>query len=139
VRFLLDTNVLSEAARPAPNAGVVTWLAAQSPLDLALSALSIGEIEKGISLLAPGKRRSQLEAWLAVELPRRFSGRVLPIDDGVARKWGRLSGEAQRQGRPLPVVDGLLLATASVQQLTLVTRNVEDCQDRGVPVLSPWT
>lgn len=139
VRYLLDTNVLSEPARPAPNAGVVTWLAAQSPLDLALSALTIGEIEKGISLLTPGKRRSQLEAWLAVELPRQFSGRVLPIDDAVARSWGRLSAEGQQQGRPLPVIDGLLLATASVHQLTLVTRNVEDCQDRGIPLLSPWT
>lgn len=138
MRFLLDTNVLAEPARPDPDPGVLAWLRDQSSLDLAISVLTLGEIEKGIALLPEGRRRHRLEEWLASDLPRQFIGRVLPVDADVARSWGRLSAEARRGGRELPVIDGLLLATAAAMGLTLVTRNVGDCADRGVPVLNPW-
>ncbi|MBX6363716.1 MAG: type II toxin-antitoxin system VapC family toxin [Gemmatimonadetes bacterium] len=138
MRFLLDTNVLSEPARPQPSERVLAWLGAQSPLDLALSVLTLGEIQRGVSRLATGDRRERLERWLEVELPRRFEGRVLGITEDVAREWGRLSAAADGRGRPLPVIDGLLLATAAVHRLTFVTRNVKDCRDRGVPLLNPW-
>lgn len=75
----------------------------------------------------------------ALELLRQFTGRVLPVDEAVALAWGRLAAEGRRSGRPLPVVDGLLLAAAEVHDLTFVTRNDADCADRGVPVLNPWT
>jgi predicted nucleic acid-binding protein len=139
MRFLLDTNVLSEGARPRPDPGMVAWLEAHSPLDMATSALTFGEIRKGVDLLVPGARRTRLEAWISTDLPRQFAGRVLPVDEAVAVTWGRMVAEAQRRGRHLPLVDGLLLATAAVHSLTLVTRNERDCADRGVPVLNPWT
>lgn len=137
--FLLDTVVLSEPARPAPDERVVAWISEQSPLDLAISVLTLGEIEMGITLLPAGSRRSRLEEWLSHDLPNRFRNRVLAVDDEVATAWGRLTAEGRRAGRPLPVIDGLLLATASVNDLTFVTRNESDCANRGVPVLNPWT
>ncbi|HET7563570.1 MAG TPA: type II toxin-antitoxin system VapC family toxin [Gemmatimonadaceae bacterium] len=136
--YLLDTMVLSEPARPAPDSRVIDWLRAQSPLDLSISALTLGELAKGIALLSRGRRRDTLERWLQSDLPRQFSGRVLSIDDAIAREWGKLSADGQRSGRPLPVIDGLLLATAVVHRLTLVTRNERDCAGRGIPIHNPW-
>lgn len=138
MRFLIDTNVLSEGTRPVPDERVATWLRTQSPLDLAISVLTLGEVEKGIDLLPTGRRRAALESWLSKDLPVQFQGRVLLIDEAVAREWGRLSVRSRNSGRHLPMVDGLLLATASVHGLTLVTRNESDCAARGVPVLNPW-
>lgn len=138
MRFLLDTNVLSEPARPDPDPRVVAWLDAQSVIDLAISTLTLGEIAKGIELLPSGGRRERLATWLATELPGQFTGRLLAVDERVALAWGRLAAEGRRQGRELPVIDGLLLATAMVHSLTLVTRNERDCSERGVPVLNPW-
>ena len=113
-------------------------MGAQSQIDLAIGVLSLGEIGKGIERLATGPRRDRLREWLEIDLPRRFRERVLSVDDRVAREWGRLSAEGERVGRPLPVIDGLLLATAAVHDLILVTRNQRDCAGRGVPTLDPW-
>ncbi len=138
MRYLLDTNVLSEPAKPRPNLHVVAWLEEQSPFDLAISVLTLGEIEKGIRLLPEGPRQDRLLGWLATELPRQFLGRVLPVDDRVASAWGRLAATARHARRELPVIDGLLLATAQANGLIFVTRNVKDCGDRGVPIYNPW-
>jgi predicted nucleic acid-binding protein len=139
VKFLLDTNVLSEPARPAPDANVLSWLSAQPALQLSISVLTLGEIRQGVALLARGAKRRRLERWLEEDLPRQFAERLLAIDEEVAHAWGRLAGEGKRAGRPLPVVDGLLLATAAAHELTFVTRNEGDCAGRGVPLLNPWT
>jgi predicted nucleic acid-binding protein len=72
-------------------------------------------------------------------LPGQFRGRILEVDESVALEWGRMAAEGQKQGRVLPNVDGLLIATAAVHNLTLVTRNERDCADRGVPILNPWS
>jgi predicted nucleic acid-binding protein len=138
VRYLLDTNVLSEAARPAPDQRVVEWLRHHSVLDFAISGLVLGEIANGVALMAPGRRKEVLAEWLEQELRPRFRGRVLAVDEAVALAWGRLAAEGRHAGRELPVVDGLMLATAHVNDLTFVTRNAGDCGDRGVPVLDPW-
>lgn len=130
--------VLAEPARPDPDPRVLTWLGMHTPLDFAISALSLGEIRKGVSLLRSGPKRLALERWLQHELPVQFTERVLAVDAAVATAWGQLAADGQRRGRPLPVVDGLLLATAQAFDLTLVTRNARDCADRGVPVIDPW-
>jgi len=133
--------VLSEAARPAvvANPGVIRWLEARPAADLAISVLTLGEIRKGAELLPDGRRRERLRAWLRSELPAQFEDRVLPIAPAVALAWGRLAAEAQRAGRPLHVVDGLLLATAEVHGLTLVTRNLGDFRDRGLQIENPYS
>jgi predicted nucleic acid-binding protein len=138
VRFLIDTNVISELLKPAPSQRVIEWLSGQQPLDVALSVVTLGEIERGATLLPAGARRKQLERWVADEIPRQFQGRILPVDEATAREWGRLSARASTSGRGLSVTDGLLLATAAVHGLTLVTRNEADCAARGVPLFNPW-
>lgn len=138
MRYLLDTNVLSEPMKPRPEPRVLSWLEEQSPLDLAISVLTLGEIEKGIRLPPEGRKRERLTTWLVGELSRQFLGRVLPVDDRVALAWGRLTADARLRHRDLPVIDGLLLATAAAHDLILVTRNEKDCRDRGVPIHNPW-
>lgn len=136
--FLLDTMVLAEPARPAPDPRVLAWLGMHASLDFAISALSLGEIRKGVSMLRGGPKRLALERWLLQDLPAQFAERVLPVDAAVATAWGQLAADGQRRGRALPVVDGLLLATAHVHDLMLVTRNTRDWADRGVEVVDPW-
>lgn len=138
MRYLLDTNVLSEPARPVPDQRVLEWLRNRSPLDLAISVLVLGEIANGVGRMPSGRHKDALSEWLEQELRPRFRDRALPVDEGVALAWGRLAAEGRRTGRELPVVDGLMLATAQVHELTFVTRNAGDCGDRGVPVLDPW-
>ena len=137
--WLLDTSVLSELVRLRPDEAVVAWVRSMSALDMSLSVLTLGELEKGIATLEPGARRTHLLQWAHADLPRQFFGRLLGIDVHVSIAWGQLAGRAHAVGRPLPVIDGLLMATAQVHRLTLVTRNVSDCVDRGVPVYDPWT
>ena len=84
-------------------------------------------------------RRDEIEHWLNHVLSRQFHGRILPIDEDVALTWGCVAAEGQRKGRVLPVIDGLLVATAIVHGLTLVTRNERDCANRGAPILNPWS
>lgn len=136
--YLLDTNVLSEPARPKPDARVLAWLEARAPRECALSVLTLGEIQKGVSLMPEGRRRDRLGAWLAADLPRQFAGRIIAIDERVTLAWGRVMAAGRREGREPPVIDGLLLATAEVHGLTFVTRNERDCGGRGVPILNPW-
>ena len=139
MRFLLDTNIISELVRPAPDARVVAWVRAQSTLDLALSVLTLGELEKGIRTLSDGARRERLARWARTEVPRQFLGRLLAVEEAVALAWGQLAADARAAGRPLPVIDGLLLATAGAHGLTLVTRHVSECAGRGVALFDPWT
>lgn len=133
--FLLDTNVLSEATRPRPEPRVLAWMRRAVPDTLFVSALTVGELIKGLHQL---ERRSagralHLRTWLD-GLRADYADRVLPIDTAIAEAWGRLAAV-----RPRPVVDGLLAATALVHDLTLVTRNARVIADAGVRVLDPWT
>lgn len=133
--YLIDTNVLSELRRKAPDAGVVRWFAERSPMMLYLSVLTLGEIRKGVSGASPAGRRQALLDWLETDLPNYFSGRILSVDIAVAARWGRLLADA---GRPLPAIDSLLAATAIEHDLVLVTRNVKDFAALPVELFNPW-
>jgi predicted nucleic acid-binding protein len=133
--YLIDTNVLSELRRREPNQGVLDWFLERPATGLYLSVLSLGEIRKGIESLHHGDRRSRLLDWLEVELPAFFSERILPVDERVADRWGRLLSQV---GRPVPAVDSLLAATALHHDLLLVTRNVRDFAYTGLEVINPW-
>jgi toxin FitB len=136
--FLLDTNVISELVRPRPDSGVVQWLDSADEELLVLSVVTLGEIRKGIAMLLDPARKVRLEAWLSSNLLPRFEGRILPIDQAVAERWGQLAGSLAAQGLPLPVIDGLLAATALHHNLILVTRNTRDVAMTGVAVFDPW-
>jgi len=136
--FLLDTNVISELVRPRPDAKVVAWVEASDELLLYLSVLTLGEIRKGIAALSDSSRRTSIEAWLEKSLRPRFLNRILPIGEEIADRWGFISARASAKGTPVPVIDGLLAATALHHNLTLVTRNTSNVLGTGVAVFSPW-
>jgi predicted nucleic acid-binding protein len=136
--FLLDTNCISELIRPRPDRRVMEWMEAANEASLYLSVLTLGEIRKGLTALPQGTRRTKYETWLEVDLKARFHGRILPVNADVADRWGLLTADAKRQGRPLPVIDGLLAATALHHILTVVSRNVSDFVSARVAVLNPW-
>ena len=136
--FLLDTNCISEVVRTQPDQRVLDWMDAADEKLMYLSVLTIGEIRKGIAGVPQGKRRTQLETWLELDLQVRFSGRILAVDMSVANRWGLIAAEAKKKGRPLSAVDGLLAATALHHNLTIVSRNVNDFAVAQVPMLNPW-
>jgi predicted nucleic acid-binding protein len=136
--YLLDTNCISELVRVRPEPRVIEWMESVDEGLLYLSVLTLGEIRKGLAGLAPGRRRTQLESWLDIDLRARFSGRVLPIDSEVAERWGSLTARVKRKGVALPIIDGLLAATALHHSLTVVSRNASDFVNAQVPVLNPW-
>ena len=134
--FLLDTNVVTEVRegrRSDPS--VSNWYTGVGESQLFISSLTIGEIRRGIEL---ARRRGDvdqaktLETWLQTVV-EEFSGQILSVDAQVADTWGRISAL-----RPVPVVDGLLAATAEVHDMTLVTRNVSDVEGLGVQVFNPF-
>jgi predicted nucleic acid-binding protein len=135
VTYLLDTNVLSETRKRQPAEGVIEWITATPPERLHVSVLTLGEIEQGIARIRGRGDRQQaaaLEGWLR-EVELGFADRILPVTMPVASTWGR-----QQYARPLPVVDALIAATARVNGMTVVTRNVKDFEHSGVEVLNPF-
>ena len=136
--FLLDTNVISELIKPLPEANVTTWIERIDESLLYLSVLTLGEIRRGIAVLPQSRRRAILEAWLDKELRARFEDRILAIDLEVADRWGLLTAAARTNGIVLPVIDGLLAATALEHNLTLVTRDTGQIPSMGVAVFNPW-
>ncbi len=103
-----------------------------------LSVLTLGEIRKGIDSLRDRSRRAALESWLNHDLMVRFAHRILDVDQGVADRWGQIAAKAATAKRLLPVIDGLLAATAIHHNLTMVTRNAKDVATTGVPAINPW-
>jgi predicted nucleic acid-binding protein len=136
--FLLDTNVISELIKPEPNRDVLRWIDETDEAILFLSVLTLGEVRNGIERLNPGKRRGRLESWLMIDLRLRFQGRILMVNDAIAERWGALSASAPKKGRPVPVIDGLLAATALHHDLKLVARDGTDVSGTGVPTFNPW-
>ena len=136
--FLLDTNVISELIKARPDANVTAWVEATDESLLYLSVLTLGEIRRGIASLPQSRRRATLEAWLDRDLQARFEGRILTIDREVADRWGLLTAAARSNGIVLPVIDGLLAATALEHNLTFVTRDTGQIPSMGVAVFNPW-
>ena len=135
--FLIDTCVLSELSKPSPAASVVRWLEANDEGAMRLSALTVGELRFGVAKLPAGARRRRVERWVEdVEL--RFADHILPVGTREARRWGELRARLRARGITLPVVDGLVAATADVNGLTLVTRNVRDVAATGVRIVDPF-
>ena len=136
--FLLDTIIVSELVKPKPEANVTEWVQNIDESLLYLSVLTLGEIRRGIAALPQSRRRATLEAWLDKDLRARFEGRILVIDQEVADRWGLLTAAARNSGIVLPVIDGLLAATALEHNLTLVTRDTGQIPSMGVAVFNPW-
>ncbi|RWB78422.1 MAG: type II toxin-antitoxin system VapC family toxin [Mesorhizobium sp.] len=138
MRLLLDTNVLSEVTRPAPDTRVLEWLNELDEDRSFISVVSIAEIRRGVALMDEGRKREALAEWLARDLPQRFDQRVLPVDEAVALAWGDLMGLAKRRGRGPSSMDGMIAATAIARQLTLATRNTKDFEGFRIELFDPW-
>lgn len=136
--FLLDTNVISEWTRPHPAAGVIAWLAEVDEDRVFMSVVTLAELRRGVERLDAGKRRNRLDVWLREELPLRFEGRILAVDEGVADVWGRVVTRCENAGRPIHAMDALIAATARVHALTVVTRNTGDFEIAVDSVMNPW-
>jgi toxin FitB len=130
--YLVDTNVVSEARRGTPQA--VAWLKSVDPMDIHLSVITLGEIMRGIALKERGDptTAAHLTAWLQT-LRHHYADRIVPITDQIAIEWGRIAAL-----RPRGDADGLIVATAIVHDLMLVTRNVSDFDDTRASVINPW-
>jgi predicted nucleic acid-binding protein len=137
--MLLDTNVISEVTKPAPDARVLQWLDRLDEDRAYISVISIAEIRRGVALMDKGRKRDALAAWLSHDLPQRFEQRVLAVDEAVARTWGDLMALAKRSGRGLSSMDGFIAATAISSELTLATRNRKDFEGYGIELFDPWT
>lgn len=137
--FLLDTNAISESAKPAPNAGFAAWIKSAEPSQVYLSVVTLGELRKDVELLADRSRAAKLEAWLTSSLAAEFAGRILPFDADVADRWGRLIATLKPRGITLSPIDSLIAATALQHNLSLVTRNEKDFKSAGVSITNPWT
>lgn len=136
--FLLDTNVVSELVRAAPEPRVLDWLEGQSPPELFLAALTVGELLRGAHKVAEKARRDRFEGWIEGDLCRQFEGRILPFDEAAARVWGRLMGTGDRSGRTPPAADAQIAAVAMDRGLVLATRNVRDFAQFDLELLNPW-
>lgn len=134
---LLDTAIISELHRATPDQRIRDAIGSQRAEDVFLSVITIGELRKGIELLAPGRKRSSLEAWLT-NLQREFVDRVLPIDLGTSHIWGEITAHARLKGEQISVADGLIAATALRHGLRVMTRNTRDFVSSGVPLIDPW-
>ena len=137
IRYLLDTNFVSETRKLRPDLGVLAFFKSNDPSSAFISVLTLGELRKGVAakkLRDPDPNAAErLAAWVdGLELS--FADRILGIDAATAKLWGEWSGQRQR-----PVVDTLLAATAVVRDLTLVTRNIRDVRGLPVKLHDPWT
>jgi len=137
MRFLLDTNILSEITRPVPSESLITWMSGQNDVDLYIASLTVAEIRRGVLEKPPGRRRDQLEAWFSgPEGPQAlFAGRVLPFDEAAALIWARLMATGKAEGRPRGALDTIIAAVAESHGCVVVTNNEKDFS--GVECINP--
>lgn len=137
MKYLLDTCALSELTKPKPAPSVLAWLEAADPDSLALSVLTLGELEQGVEALRPGKRKRELRGWLD-GLRESYADRVLEVTADIAVAWGRANAAISAKGRTVPAIDGLIASTAMAHSLIVVTRNTKHMATMGARALDVW-
>jgi predicted nucleic acid-binding protein len=134
---LLDTCVLSELVKTKRDNNVVDWFEKRKPHELCISAMTWGELNRGVDRMTASKRRSELTQWLD-QLVIGFEDRVLAFDQIVARAWSQMTVQAEANGKPMAAFDSIIAATARAYDCKLVTRNVRDFAQAGVEIVNPW-
>ena len=137
--ILLDTNILSELMRAAPEAAVEQWLADQPAASVFISAITEAELRYGLALMPPGKRQSALAVEIENMLGEDFSGRILPFDSPAAVAFAEIAAERRQAGRPISQADAQIAAIARSRGAALATRNVPDFEGCGVEIINPWS
>ncbi len=136
--YLLDTCTISEIVVKQPHPNVLNWFNNQPPETVYLSVITIGELTKGMQKMSIGRRRTDLETWLAQDILVQFQQRIVDINLNTMVLWGELTGKLESQGRMLPIMDSLIAAVALQHSLTLVTRNEKDFTGTDVTLFNPW-
>lgn len=134
--IILDTNVVSELMRPAPDPGVVAWVAGQGALWL--TAVSEAELRLGVALMPAGARAEAVGAAVAAMLAEDFAGRILPFDSAAARAYAAICRDRRTAGRPVAAFDAMIAAVARAAGATVATRNLRDFEGCGVALVNPW-
>ena len=137
MRYLLDTCVLSELVKSTPDAHVIRWFEARKAHELCISAMTWGELQRGVTKLPESKRRSELTLWLQ-QLETGFEDRILAFDKNVSRVWVHMTAQAETQGKSMAAFDVIIAATARTHDCKLVSRNVRDFVNAGIDVINPW-
>ncbi len=137
MRYLLDTNIISDIAKSAPSEFLLAWMSERTDEDLFIASLTVAEIRRGLLEKPAGRRRDQLEAWFSgPEGPQAlFAGRVLPFDEKAGQIWARLMADSKARGRPRSALDTIIAAVAEAHECTLVTDNEKDFPD--IQVINP--
>jgi predicted nucleic acid-binding protein len=136
--IVLDTNVLSELMRPAPDVRVVNWVASQPATNLYTTSITQAEILHGLMLLPRGRRRSALEAAATSMFAEDFGGRVLGFGTDAAPRYAQIASDRRRTGRPISHFDAQIAAIAQLSGAVVATRNLHDFEGCGVPLVDPW-
>ena len=135
--IILDTNVVSEPLKPAPDAAVVRWLNLQAPHTLYLTSVSLAELLSGIAALPAGRRRDALQLALNAQMLPLFEGRILPFDTVAAQAFADVNARASAAGNPISFADCAIAAIARVHGFLLATRNTRDFRDTGIEMVNP--
>jgi predicted nucleic acid-binding protein len=136
--WLLDTNVVSELRKTKPDAKVINFIAAQPGETLFISDVTVAEITYGIEQLSNAARRTDLRLWLDRNLRPLFAGRILAITEDVIVRWKTMVVQGQRRGHTFGQPDLFIAAIAALQELVVVSRDVSEFVEAGVPVFDPW-
>jgi predicted nucleic acid-binding protein len=137
MRFLLDTNIISNVTKPTPSEALLDWLAEQADQDLYISSLTVAEIRRGVLEKPAGRRRRELEEWFAgPDGPQAlFAGRVIPFDEKAGLAWAKLMADGRTRGRPRSALDMIIAAIAETNDCVVVTDNERDFE--GVEIINP--
>ena len=137
--ILLDTNVMSEPLRQAPEQRVIDWIDAQAMETLFLSAITVAELRAGVALLPAGKRRAGLQENLEKRVLPLFAGRVLPFDLACTHAYATLMSKARSARLAVATADGYIAAIAAANGFAVATRDTSPFETAGVTVINPWT
>ncbi len=135
---ILDTNVVSELMRPAPDPAIASWVSECATSSLFLTAVTEAELRFGLAIMPQGKRRDGLAKGLERMLETGFANRVLPFDSDAARAFAEIAAARRRLGRPIALADCQIAAIGRVRGMPVATRNIRDFEDTGIEIFDPW-
>jgi len=138
LKYLLDTNIISELISKQPNQKVLEFISSLDENDIYLSVITIGEIKSGIENVKNNKRKEKLTVWFEEDLLSRFQNRIIDIDINIMITWGKINQILKRKGKPLPIMDSLIASSCIYNNFTLVTRNEKDFKNLDITIINPF-